>query len=775
MPRPSRRDRESAIGGDARATHRARIELCLGLAVAASLISSSVLATPARQVGNAISGTTEVIFVAQIALLLLFGRGLGEIMQKFGQPSVIGQLLAGLLLGPSLFGWMFPAAHHLLFPDNAAQKSLIAGISNIGVMLLLLLTGMETDVKLVRRVGTPALSVAAAGVTVPFLCGFALGWFLPAFLLPDPNRRLIVALFLGTALSISSIKIVAMIVREANFMRRNLGQIIVASAIIEDTVGWVIVSLTLGIAGSSGISLASFARPVLGTAAFLILSYVIGRRLVYRLIRFVNDNFVSEYSVVTAILIVMAIFALITQAIGVNVVLGAFVAGVLVGGSPILTRHIQDQLRGLITAFMMPIFFGLSGLSADLTVLKSPALAAFTVALVALASLGKFGGAFAGGRISGLSGHESLALGCAMNARGSTEVIVASIGLAMGVLSENLYTTILTMAVVTTMAMPPLLRWSLARLPLGKEERLRLEREALDERGFVSRFERLLIAADESANGKLATRFAGVIAGQRGLPITVLRLPERISPLPQGAEEKLEAVATEGVKEGRRAAAEHNNGESRPEAADVLARVETERVDRAVAKESRKGYDLLFVGVEKMHNADGSFSSSVDRAVSGFDGPVALVLAGRQHESLSGGGFNVLVPVNGTEPSRRGAEIALALSPADTSRVTALQVAERAAVAGAGRPRRGRAPRKRERALLEDLSALARRYGHGEMRSALHTRESPEIAILEEARIAGADLIVVGAARRTGEMFYLGQTVANVLAKWDGALLLLAS
>ena len=188
-----------------------------------------------------------------------------------------------------------------------------------------------------------------------------------------------------------------------NFMRRNLGQIIVASAIMEDTTGWIIISITLGIAGAGGFALGSLAKTVIGTALFLVLSYTVGRRLVFWLIRWVNDTFVSEYAVVTAILIVMCVMALITQAIGVNTVLGAFVAGVLVGESPILSEQIEDQLRGFITAFMMPIFFGLSGLSADLTILKDPHLALLTVGLVVIASVGKFGGAFAGGRISGLS------------------------------------------------------------------------------------------------------------------------------------------------------------------------------------------------------------------------------------------------------------------------------------------------------------------------------------------------------------------------------------
>jgi nucleotide-binding universal stress UspA family protein len=363
-----------------------------------------------------------------------------------------------------------------------------------------------------------------------------------------------------------------------------------------------------------------------------------------------------------------------------------------------------------------------------------------------------------------------------MNARGSTEVIVASIGLGMGVLSHNLYTMILTMAVITTMAMPPLLRWSLARLPMREEERLRLEKEDIDARGFVSQFERLLIAADDGANGRLATRFAGFIAGKRGLPITVLQVAEQLKKAPGGDAEaggkELEAVAVAGAKEGHRAAVKQE-GEDRPEKVDVMARAESERVDRAVAKESRKGYDLLFVGVDKMRKPDGSFTANVDRAVAGFDGPTALTIAGSFNEAIAAKGFNILIPVNGTEPSRRSAEIAFAVSPAGATRLTALHVAQRTDTAHGAR--RNQARRKTERALLEDIAALAKRYGHEKIDTSVQTKDSPDTAILNEARRVGADLIVIGAERRTGDSLYLGQTIANVLAQWDGAIVLLAT
>src|SRR5205823_6999318 len=380
---------------------------------------------------------------------------LGEIMNRIGQPSVMGMLLGGIMLGPSVLGVPWPDLQHAVFPRTAEQKAMLDGVSQYGILLLLLLTGMETDLKLVRTVGKASLSISVTGVAIPFICGFVLGQFLPEWLLPHPDQRLLTSLFLGTALSISSIKIVAAIVREMGFTRRNLGQIIVASAICEDSIGWVIIAIIFGLAQAGAIDLMSTAKSVLGTAVFLVASFTFGRRIVYFLIRWTNDNFGSDFPVVTTILVIMGAMALTTHFIGVHTVLGAFVAGVLIGESPILSKHIDEQLRGLIIAFFMPVFFGIAGLSADLTILKDPDLALMALGLIAIASVGKFAGAFIGGAIGGLTRRESLALACGMNARGSTEVIVATIGLSMGALSQNLFTMIVAMAIVTTMAMPP--------------------------------------------------------------------------------------------------------------------------------------------------------------------------------------------------------------------------------------------------------------------------------------------------------------------------------
>ena len=365
-------------------------------AVPLCLVSVSVFAADGGS-----HGASEATFLFQIIALLVCGRLMGELMQRLGQPPVMGQLIAGILLGPSALGALWPALQHTLFPTGPEQKAMIDAVAQLGILLLLLLTGMETDLAVVRRSRRAAFTVSIAGIIVPFFCGVVVGELLPDTMLPNPGQRLITTLFLGTALSISSVKIVAMVVREVGFLRRTVGQVIVAAAIIDDTIGWIIMSVIFGLALHGGVDLPTLARSLVGTAFFLVLSFTIGRRLVFRVIRWANDRFVSEVPVITAILVVTGLMALTTDAIGVHTVLGAFIAGILVGQSPILTRHIDEQLRGLIVALFMPVFFGLAGLTTDLAVLANTDLLLLTVGLIVIASLGKFSGAVLGGRLGG--------------------------------------------------------------------------------------------------------------------------------------------------------------------------------------------------------------------------------------------------------------------------------------------------------------------------------------------------------------------------------------
>jgi Kef-type K+ transport system membrane component KefB/nucleotide-binding universal stress UspA family protein len=736
-------------------------------------------------------------------------------------------LLAGIILGPSLFGWVWPAAQHFIFPKDEAQKGMIDGLSQVGILFLLLLTGMETDLGLVKKSGWAAVAIALCGIAFPFACGVALGEFGPSSLLGDTGgNHLATSLFLGTALSISSIKIVAMVIREMNFMRRNLGQVIVATAIMEDTCGWVIMAIIFGITGAGagagghghggGLNPWTIAKTVAGVALFLGFCFSAGRWLVFDAIRWANDTFRSDFPVITMIVVIMGVGALMTQLLGVRTVLGAFMAGVLIGQSPILTDHIQGQLRGLITAFFMPIFFGMSGLAADLTILKDWNLVAMTALLVAIASVGKFSGAFAGAIVGRLTWREGVALGCAMNARGSTEVIVASIGLSMGALSQNLYTMIVTMAVITTMAMPPMLRAALVRLPISKEEETRISREAIDSRGFLPKLERVLLAVDDSPIGRMAARLAGLIAGVQGMPVTLLRLEKDLRSADNtdasektqdkekdlsgksGADKKAEGHAREAeardaaqkeltgavsrsesavelnadpvareVKAGAKKSADKmiaDDAEPDPEKVHLTARVPVDAPADVVRDEARKGYDLMVIGLDQSVDSDGGFAPKINQLAAGFSGPLMLLADCSNEPPRVTARSRLLVPVNGTSQSRRAAEVAFALARGAGCKVHVLFVSQ-----NDGRSR----TRAREESVLKDMAGLGERYGVS-VTTRISARGAPGDAIIAESRRNFA-MIVMGVSARPGEELFFGNTASAVLRDCKAPLLFLAS
>ena len=648
------------------------------------------------------------------------------------------------------------------------------------------------------------------GIVIPFICGVALGEALPDSMLPDPEKRLITSLFLGTALSIASVKIVAMVVREMNFMRRIVGQVILASAIIDDSVGWIIVSIIFSLALHGSVEPFSLAQSVIGTIAFMVASLTIGRRAVFFTIRWVNDHLVSEFAVVTAILCIMGIMALITHLIGVHTVLGAFVAGILVGESPILTRHIDEQLRGLITAFFAPVFFGIAGLTADLTIMADPKIALFTVGLVLVASIGKFGGAFLGAELGGLTRREGLALACGMNARGSTEVIIATVGLSMGALNQDLFTMIVAMAVITTTAMPPTLRWALNRIPMRKEEKQRIEREELEQRGFVPNLERLLIAVDDSPNGKFASRVAGVLAGTHGMPATVLHIPDpskiestmaedpdKVPAAPSPDEKPNGNQTTNDRKDDKKSDRETEKQEEKAEVAgevvqQAAAQVKSKQKDEdkagapvevttvvheqpspaAIAEEAEKGYDIFIIGLEKTSTPSSEFDKGVTNLAKGFDGPLIISAVRDDLEEKPDDKLSILVPVNGTEPSRRAAEVAITLARATKAPVTVLYVAVRTATRRG--MRRGIRTRRHEEAILKDIVAIADGYNMS-IRTAVVAERAADEAILSELERRNHNLVVMGVGRRPGDKLFFGDTASALLEKSVRSLLFVAS
>jgi Kef-type K+ transport system membrane component KefB/nucleotide-binding universal stress UspA family protein len=703
---------------------------------------------------------TMAIFIAQLILLLLVGRLLGEAMNRIGQPALFGQLLAGVLLGPSVFGLLLPDLRHVVFPDSSELKHMMRAVSEIGILMLLLLTGMETNLSLMGQRRRAMVCSSLSGIALPFVCGMALAYALPAGLVPSGEARLVTALFLGTALSISSVKIVAMTLMEIGVIRRDIGQLILSTAILDDTLAWIIIAVIAGIAAHGEVSLSGVGISLAMTALFLFVSLTIGRKLVGRLIVWVNDHMTIEVPVITAILVLTFAMALTTDLIGVHTALGAFTAGLLIAQSPILTEHIEDELRGFIFAFFSPVFFAIAGLGMDLRTLMDPTLLLFTGLVIAVASVGKFSGALLGGGLGGLTFRESLAMAIGLNARGSTEVIIASIGLGMGALSHELYTMIVAMAIVTTMAMPPSLRWIMARVPMGEEELKRLEREAAAEQQDVPKMERVLVYLDDSANGRLAARLAGQFAAKHQLLTTVLQHATVV------ARGKEEPATSEHVAEAAEATVQKNADGGSAEALVTARPAQPDMIERELAK----GYSIVFVGLDRPVADDTHrFEERLQRLVSGFAGPVAIAVNGAGAAGPSDVPLDILVPTSGRSDARLAIEIGITLAQATEGKVTALHVFD---------PQddtallRGRS-RRFGMSVLVDVHRLGKQHGVP-VKGLTATNVKPDMEIRRAVRGGQYDLVVFGTSFRQGETKSLGPRSAALLRAIRTPALLIA-
>jgi Kef-type K+ transport system membrane component KefB len=710
------------------------------------------------------SDHTLAIYITELVLLLLTGRLLGEAMSRLGQPALFGQLLAGVILGPSVFGALLPELRHLIFPDTPTFKHMTTALSEIGVMLLLLLTGMETDLSLMKRRRRAMISSSLAGIAVPFLCGVVLAYALPASLIPNAEARLVTALFLGTALSISSVKIVAMTLMEIGVIRRDIGQLILSAAILDDTLAWIIIAVISGIAMHGMVSFTNIGISLAGVAVFLAFSLTIGRRLVAGLILLVNDHMKIEVPVLTAILIVMFVTALMTDLIGVHTALGAFVAGLLVGQSPILRRNIEHELRGFIFAFFSPVFFAVAGLGMDLRTLMEPTLLGFTAAIILAASVGKFSGALVGGWLGGLTTRESLAMATGLNARGSTEVIIATIGLTLGALSHELYTMIVAMAVLTTMAMPPTLRWAMARVPLRDDEVRRLDREEAELEQSLPKMERALVYVDDSPNGRLAVRLAVLFAARRKVLTTVLEVHRKASEPAAGPERVTEAAHAATTEK----AAERPNEKSN--AAQPLVTTRSAVNEEALRRELRRGYDIVFAGFDQPVLGDARhFDPRLRTLVTSFKGPVAVAIHGSHAAGPADPPLDILLPTSGTAEARLATEVALAFAGASKGQVTALHVFQ---------PRDDIALlQSRDRRPGISLLVDARRLGkHGgvTVKGLTATNDHPDREISRVLKSGVFNLVVLGTSLRQGETKFLGSRMASLLGRIQTPALVIA-
>ncbi len=418
-----------------------------------------------------IAASNLLIFLLQVGLLLLLAVVLGRLASRFGLPAVVGELLVGVVLGPSLLAWAAPGLHDWLFPAAAEQYHLLDAVGQIGVVLLVALTGMQMDMGMVRRRGATAAGVSVGGLVIPLGLGIGAGYLLPKALVPHGTDTTVFALFLGVAMCVSAIPVIAKTLMDMKLLHRNVGQLTLTAGMIDDAFGWCMLSIVSAMAVSA-VTTGTVLLSIAYVAIIVVFAFTIGRPLVRGALGFAARSNETGFTVATAVILII-LAAAGSQALGLEAVFGAFICGMLIGSVGKAHLPKLTSLRTVVLSGLAPVFFATAGLRMDLTALIRPEVLLTGLVVLALAIAGKFVGVYAGARLSRLNKWEALALGAGLNARGVIEVVVAMVGLRLGILSVEVYTIIILVAIITSLIAPPVLRFAMARLEQTAEEEVR--------------------------------------------------------------------------------------------------------------------------------------------------------------------------------------------------------------------------------------------------------------------------------------------------------------
>ncbi|HEX2983018.1 MAG TPA: cation:proton antiporter, partial [Ignavibacteriales bacterium] len=387
-------------------------------------------------------------------------RLLAEAFIKFNQPAIVGEILAGIVLGPTVLGALFPDVQAFIFPPTPSLEIALDSITTMAVALLLLVAGLEVDLALVIKEGRRAIFTSLMGVFFPFLVGFSVSYLFPDFMgIENEDKRLIFSLFMGTAMSISALPVIAKILMDLNIFKTNIGLIIISSAMLDDLLGWMIFSIILGMMGS-GVTHMSFIQTFLITLGFLVFSLTVVKYVINLLLPKIQKAFTYPGGVLNFILALAFLGAAFTEYIGIHAIFGSFIMGIAIGDSAHLKERTRDIVQQFVTNIFAPLFFISIGLRINFILnFDLPLVLLFTIIAVA----GKVIGCGLGAYWGGLNKNDSLAVGFGMNSRGAMEIILGLIALQYGVIQEKVFVALVVMALVTSISSPTLMSYVLKK------------------------------------------------------------------------------------------------------------------------------------------------------------------------------------------------------------------------------------------------------------------------------------------------------------------------
>jgi Kef-type K+ transport system membrane component KefB len=398
---------------------------------------------------------TVVLILIEVLVVIGGSRLVGWIFRSINQPLVIGEIVAGIALGPSLLGWLAPGVSAALFPDAAIP--FLNVLSQIGLIFFMFLIGLELDPKYLRGNLNTAVVTSGVSILVPFSLAGVLSLFIYPIISNSNVSFTAFALFIGAAMSITAFPVLARIITEKNLQNTRLGTLALTCAAVDDVTAWCLLALAIAVTRTN--SMVGAIPTIFWAVIYIGLMLTVGRWLLQILSTFYDRAGKLSQLLLAGIYMAVVASALITEAIGIHLIFGAFLLGAAMPKNPGLVREIAQKTEDFVLIFLLPVFFAYSGLKTQIGLLNSLDLWLLCAAILGVAIIGKYFGTYYAARSCNIDKQEASALGWLMNTRGLTELIVLNIGLELGVISPVLFTMLVIMALVTTFMTSPLLEW----------------------------------------------------------------------------------------------------------------------------------------------------------------------------------------------------------------------------------------------------------------------------------------------------------------------------
>ncbi len=404
-----------------------------------------------------LSSNEIIVFLISLSIILFFARAIGELLRLIKQPIVIGEIIAGIILGPTIFGTLFPGVYNYLFVQSKSVSIALNGITSLGIIMLLLITGIEIDISLMIKQGKKSLLISLLGIFIPLITGFIASYLFPEFFgLRDSAMHLIYSIFIGISLSLTALPIVARTLMELNIFKSELGLSIITSAMMIDLIGWLMFSLLIGLLGKAHSANFYFYELIIILLLFTFVVFLFFRKLFDNILAFSKKYLSNPGGILNVVFILGFLGAAFTEYIGIHAIYGAFIVGIALGDSGHLSENIREMINQFVTNIFAPLFFVTIGLKINFIQHFDPLLVTI---FIVLACLSKTIGAFSGAYISGFNKNNSLIIAFGLNTHGTIELLVGTVAYELGLINEKIFVVLVVMAILTTLSSAPLMGW----------------------------------------------------------------------------------------------------------------------------------------------------------------------------------------------------------------------------------------------------------------------------------------------------------------------------